>query len=48
MRLTRTPEYAECPSWVQLVPLRRPSLAQPVRGEAALAEITARVRDAVG
>jgi hypothetical protein len=47
VRLTRTPEYVGCASWVQL-PLQRPSLAQPVHGEAALAEIAARVRDAVG
>lgn len=47
VRLTRTPEYAGCSSWVQL-PLQRPGLAPPVHDEAALAEIAARVRDAVG
>ncbi|MFY2861502.1 DUF1802 family protein [Mycobacterium sp. THU-M104] len=47
VRLTRTPGYAGCSSWVQL-PLQQPGLAPPVHDEATLAEIAARVRDAVG
>jgi hypothetical protein len=46
VRLTRTPEYAGCTSWVQL-PVR-PTLAAPVHDDAALTQIAARVRDAVG
>ncbi|CCK56868.1 Conserved protein of unknown function [Mycobacterium canettii CIPT 140070008] len=46
VRLTRTPEYAGCTSWVQL-PLT-PRLAAPVHDEAALVEVAARVREAVG
>ncbi len=46
VRLTRTPEYAGCTSWVQ-VPVA-PSPAAPVHDDAALAEVAARVRDAVG
>ncbi len=46
VRLARTPEYGGCTSWVQL-PLT-PQLAEPVHDEAALAEVAARVREAVG
>lgn len=46
VRLTRTPEYAGCTSWVQL-PVR-PSLGAPVHDEALLTQVAARVRDAVG
>lgn len=46
VRLSRTPEYAGCTSWVQL-PVD-PALTEPVHDDAALAEIAARVRDAVG
>ena len=46
VRLTRTPEYAGCKSWVQL-PVR-PNLATPVYDDAALAQVAVRVRDAVG
>ena len=46
MRLTRTPDYAGCISWVRL-PVE-PSLAAPVHGADELAEIAARVRSAVG
>jgi len=46
IRIIRTPEYAGCTSWVQL-PVE-PTLAAPVHGEAALAQVAARVRDAVG
>ncbi len=42
----RAPEYAGCTSWVQL-PVR-PALGTPVHDEAALGEVAARVRDAVG
>jgi hypothetical protein len=45
VRITRTPEYAGCTSWVQL-PVR-PALGTPVHHDAALAEVAARVRDAV-
>jgi hypothetical protein len=44
--LPRTPEYAGCSSWVQLPVM--PQLAAPVHDDAALDEIAARVRDAVG
>ncbi len=44
--IARTPEYAGCTSWVQL-PLR-PALGTPLNDDAALAEVAARVRDAVG
>lgn len=44
--VTRTPEYAGCRSWVRL-PVR-PRLAAPVCEAAALNEVAARVRDAVG
>jgi hypothetical protein len=46
VRLTRTPEYAGCTSWVQL-PVR-PALGAPVHDEALLTQVAARVRDAVG
>ena len=46
LRIVRTPEFAGCKSWVDL-PLRA-SLGAPVHDEAALAEVAARVRDAVG
>lgn len=46
VRLSRTPDYAGCTSWVQL-PVE-PGLAQPVHDHAALADIAARVREAVG
>jgi hypothetical protein len=46
VRLTRTPEYGGCTSWVQVpVALR---LAAAVHDDAALFEVAARVRDAVG
>jgi hypothetical protein len=45
-RLPRVPEYAGCTSWVQL-PLR-PALGKPVHDEAALIDVAARVRGAVG
>jgi hypothetical protein len=44
--LLRTPDHAGCSSWVQL-PVT-PRLAGPVHDGAALEEIVARVRDAVG
>ncbi len=46
LRLTRTPDYAGCTSWVQL-PVS-PSLAPPVHDDAVLGRVTQRVRDAVG
>ncbi len=46
VRITRTPEFAGCKSWVEL-PVRAP-LAPPVYGEAALDRVARRVRDAVG
>ncbi|CFB24140.1 Domain of uncharacterised function (DUF1802) [Mycobacterium tuberculosis] len=46
VRLARRPEYGGCTSWVQL-PVT-PTLAAPVHDEAALAEVAARVREAVG
>jgi hypothetical protein len=46
MRLTRTPEYAGCTSWVQL-PVN-PQWAKPVHDSAALTEIAERVRRSVG
>lgn len=47
--LTRSPDYAGCTSWVQ-VPLTPADvrLAAPVHDDAALDEVAARVRDAVG
>ncbi|WP_204807859.1 DUF1802 family protein [Mycobacterium riyadhense] len=44
--LPRTPEYAGCTSWVQL-PVT-PRLAAPVHDYAALSDVAARVRSAVG
>jgi hypothetical protein len=46
VRITRTPDYAGCTSWVQL-PVS-PALAAPANDEDALARVAARVRDAVG
>jgi hypothetical protein len=46
LRIVRTPEFAGCKSWVDL-PLRA-GIAAPVHDETALAEVAARVRDAVG
>ncbi|UXA08756.1 DUF1802 family protein [Mycobacterium sp. SMC-2] len=46
VEITRTPEYGGCKSWVEL-PVRAPA-APPVHDEAALAEVAARVRRAVG
>jgi hypothetical protein len=46
VQITRTAEHAGCRSWVQLPVL--PNLAAPVFDDAALAEVAARVRDAVG
>ncbi len=46
VEITRTPEYAGCKSWVDL-PMRA-QLAPPVHEDAALAEVAARVRRAVG
>jgi hypothetical protein len=49
VRITRTPEYAGCTSWVQ-IPLTSAdiALAPPVYDDAALNQIAVRVRDAVG
>jgi hypothetical protein len=46
VRLTRTPEYAGCKSWVPL-PVD-PTWASPVHDEAALEEIADGVRNSVG
>jgi hypothetical protein len=46
IRLTRTPEYGGCTSWVQLP--TRPGLGTPIHDDGALAAVAARVRDAVG
>jgi hypothetical protein len=46
VRLTRTPDYAGCTSWVQL-PIR-PALGAPVHDDAELTQVAIRVRDAVG
>jgi hypothetical protein len=46
VRLPRAPEYAGCTSWVEL-PLR-PAPGPPVHDEAALTDVAARVRAAVG
>jgi hypothetical protein len=49
VRLTRTPGYAGCKSWVQLKNLpARPALAAPVHDDVALTDVAARVRDAIG
>jgi hypothetical protein len=49
VRLTRAPEYAGCKSWVQLAAMPRPpELAAPVHDDAALAQVAARVADAIG
>jgi hypothetical protein len=49
VRITRTPEYAGCTSWVQIpVTPNDVRLAPPVYDDAALTEVAARVRDAVG
>ena len=46
MRLTRTPEYAGCKSWVPLP--ADPTWAAPVHDGAMLAEIVERVRESIG
>ncbi len=46
VRLTRTPDYAGCTSWVRL-PVA-PALGTPVYDEATLHRVVAEVRDAVG
>jgi hypothetical protein len=46
VRLTRTPDYAGCTSWVRL-PIR-PALGAPVHDDAELTQVAIRVRDAVG
>ena len=46
VRLTRTPEYAGCTSWVQL-PVR-PALGAPVHDDEVLTDVAARVRAAIG
>jgi hypothetical protein len=46
VRLSRTPDYAGCTSWVQL-PVD-PQWAQPVHDDATLIEIAATVRNFVG
>ncbi len=48
VRLTRTPEYAGCTSWVQEELPVRPALAAPVHDDAALTDVAVRVRDLVG
>jgi hypothetical protein len=49
LHLTRAPEYAGCKSWVSLpATLRLPRLGAPVHDDAALAQVVARVADAVG
>jgi hypothetical protein len=49
VRIARTPEYAGCTSWVR-IPLTPADaeLAPPLYDAAALSEVAARVRDAVG
>ncbi|GFG64263.1 hypothetical protein MKUB_17530 [Mycobacterium kubicae] len=46
VRLARTPEYAGCRSWVELP--ADPALGAPVHDDTVLADVAARVRDAVG
>lgn len=46
VRVTRTPEYAGCTSWVQL-PVT-PRVAAPVHDDATLSRVAARVGDAIG
>jgi hypothetical protein len=46
IRLTRTPEFGGCTSWVQLP--ARPAFGAPIHDDAVLVEVAARVRDAVG
>ncbi|BBY21467.1 DUF1802 family protein [Mycobacterium stomatepiae] len=50
IRLTRTPEYGGCTSWVQLpvLPAVAAPVHDPVHDQASLAAVAARVRDAVG
>ena len=49
VRITRTPEYAGCTSWVQIpVTPGDVRLAPPVYDDAALNQVAVRVRDAVG
>lgn len=47
VRLSRSPDYAGCTSWVQL-PIAGPDLGEPVLAVEELATVTARVRDIVG
>jgi hypothetical protein len=47
VRIVRSPQYAGCKSWVEL-PVRAAPGQGPVHDEAALAEVAARVRAAVG
>ncbi|QNI06409.1 DUF1802 family protein [Mycobacterium kubicae] len=46
VRLARVPEYAGCRSWVELP--ADPALGAPVHDDTVLADVAARVRDAVG
>jgi hypothetical protein len=46
VRVTRSPEYAGCTSWVRL-PVT-PRLAAPVHDDATLSQVADRVRDTVG
>lgn len=46
VRIVRAPDYAGCTSWVQL-PVR-PALGAPIHDDAALAQVAARVRAAIG
>jgi hypothetical protein len=46
LELPRTPEYADCTSWLQLP--ASPTLAAPVLDDESLRRVAARVRDAVG
>ncbi|OBK47337.1 DUF1802 family protein [Mycobacterium kubicae] len=46
VRFSRTPEYAGCRSWVELP--ADPALGAPVHDDTVLADVAARVRDAVG
>ena len=45
--LPRIPDYRGCTSWVEL-PITAPTLGEPVCDEPTLADVAARVRDAVG
>jgi hypothetical protein len=46
VRIARTPDYAGCTSWVQL-PVR-PALGTAIHDDAALTQVAARVRAAIG